>query len=140
MRRLQFLCLLLPLLFVGCEGLKIDTGQSEPCCPGECPTTPRCPDEQQAQPSREVLFFSATWCKPCQEAKPRVEELRKQGMKVTEIDIDKNPELVRKYRIKQVPTFIVLEDGVEIERTSSVLTLVIILVKVLKWLHRIFLS
>jgi len=130
MRRLQFLCLLLPLLFVGCEGLKIDSGQSNPCCPEE-----ECPDEQlQPESTREVLFFTATWCKPCQEAKPRAEELRKQGMKVTEIDIDKNPELARKYRIKQVPTFVVLEDGVEIKRTNSVLTLIIILVKVLKWI------
>ena len=137
MRRLQFLCLLLPLLFVSCDGLKIGSDQPESsCCPKGCPT----PDEQQPIPesTREVLFFSATWCQPCQEAKPRVEELRKQGMKVTEIDIDKNPELVRKYRITQVPTFIVLEDGVEIERTSSVLTLIIIIVKVLKWLRMIF--
>ena len=130
MRRLQFLCLLLPLLFLGCEGLTIDSDQSKPCCPEEeCPT----PDEQP-ESTREVLFFSATWCKPCQEAKSRVEELRKQGVKVTEIDIDKNPELARKYRIQQVPTFIVLEDGAEVKRTSSVLTLIVLLVKVFKWI------
>jgi len=136
MRRLQFLCLLLPLLFIGCEGIKIDTGQSVPFCPEEeCPA----PDEQlQPESTREVLFFSATWCKPCQEAKPKVEELRQQGMKVTEIDIDQYPELAREYRITQVPTFIVLEDGVEIKRTSSVLTLIIILVKVLRWLAVFF--
>ncbi len=135
MRRLQFLCLLLPLLFIGCEGLTIDP---KSCCPEEGSTPSRWLDEQQAQPTREVLFFSATWCKPCQEAKPRIEELRKQGMKVTEIDIDQHPELAQKYRITQVPTFIVLEDGVEIKRTSSVLTLIIILVKILRWLAVVF--
>ncbi len=131
MRRLQFLCLLLPLLFLGCEGISIDP---KSCCPEEVSTPSQSPDEQQAQSTREVLFFSATWCQPCQQAKPRVEELRKQGMKVTEFDIDEHPDLARKYRITQVPTFIVLEDGVEIKRTSSVLTLILILVKVLKWL------
>ena len=126
MRRLQFLCLLLPLFFVGCEGLTIDP---KSCCPEESVTP-----EPVPQSTREVLFFSATWCQPCQGARPQVEELRKQGMKVTEIDIDKNPQLAREYRITQVPTFIVLEDGVEIKRTSSVLTLIMLLVKVFKWI------
>ncbi len=82
-------------------------------------------------PSREILFFTMRGCPPCEAAKPTVRAIRRQGVKVTEIDFHSNPELVRKYGIAQTPTFILLENGVEVERTSSITALILILVKLL---------
>lgn len=81
--------------------------------------------------SREILFFTMKGCPPCEAAQPKVRAIRRQGVKVTEIDFYSNPELVSKYNITQTPTFIVLEDGVEVERTSSITALILILVKLL---------
>ena len=40
---------------------------------------------------------------------------------IYKIDVDKNRDLVEKYGIRSVPTFIFFEDGVEKERKSGVI-------------------
>ncbi len=135
MRRLHFLCLLLPvLLLAGCSGVTIDLPGRAPeaVTPEVVPLKEPVP-EPDPEPTREVLFFTQEGCPPCERAKPRVEELRRQGLKVTEIDVRERPDLVRQYRITQTPTFVILQDGVEIERTGDIVLLITILVKVLAW-------
>ncbi len=96
------------------------------------PVQPVEPVEPPVEKSeREVLFFTSEGCPPCEAAKPKVRAIRRQGVTVTELDYHENPELVRKYGVTHTPTFIVLEDGVEVERTSSISTLVLILVRLL---------
>ena len=128
MKRLFLPVILLAVLCMGCNGITIEL-------PGQPPV-----QEEVVVPipepelTREVLFFTMPGCPPCERAKPRVEEMRKQGLKVTEVDIYEQPELARKYQIMQTPTFIILEDGVEVERTSDIVLLVTILVKILAWI------
>ena len=59
-----------------------------------------------------LLYFTATWCGPCQRVKPIIKEISKgvedSKLKVCMIDIDENSELVEKYDIKSVPTMILL--------------------------------
>ena len=129
----RYLLLLIPavLLITSCGGLKI--GISVDSKPHEQvvqpDAKPPCDPKDDCCPSREVLFFTSKGCPPCKAAQPQVRAIRRQGVKVTEIDYHANPELVRKYNITKTPTFIVLEDGVEVERTSSITTLILILVK-----------
>lgn len=81
-----------------------------------------------------VLAFTADWCQACQRDKTKLAELRRRGVDVVEIDYDTRPELARKYRVRRLPTYIVLEDGKEVERTESIL----MLIKILRFLLRLF--
>jgi thiol-disulfide isomerase/thioredoxin len=118
--------LLVSLLLAGCGGITIDLEQ-----PAEPNPQPQ-PEPKQETPEVEVLAFSAKWCAACRRDKPQIEEMRRQGVKVTVIDADENPELIKKHRVKKLPTYIVLEDGVEIERTGDIILIVTIIAKVLK--------
>ena len=58
--------------------------------------------------------------------------MRRRGVRVTEIDIDEHPELARRHGVTQLPTYVVLEDGVEVRRTGNILLLLKILAALLK--------
>ena len=135
MKRLFLPVLLLAVLCMGCTGITIEL-------PGQTPVAT--PEEEVVvlvpEPTREVLFFIQPGCPPCEQAKLRVEEMREQGLKVTEVDIYEHPDLAHQYQIVQTPTFIILEDGVEVERTSDIVLLVTILVKILAWILPLLLS
>lgn len=73
---------------------------------------------------RHILYFTADWCHPCKKVKPVVEELNRESseVKFQVIDADLEIELVKSFEVRSVPTFIVLEDGVEIKRASGAQT------------------
>lgn len=81
-----------------------------------------------------VLAFTADWCQACQRDKPKLAELRRRGIDVVEIGYDVRPDLVRKYRVRRLPTYIVLQNGEEVERTESIL----LLIKILRFILRLF--
>lgn len=118
------------IFLAGCDGVII----------GPTPTAPepRVIPEPQPEPTPEptpeveVLVFSAKWCGACIRDKPRIEEMRQQGIKVTIIDYDENPEMFRKYGVSQMPTYIVLENGVEVKRTGSIVAVLSIISVILK--------
>ncbi len=132
MKRHFLLVILLTGLCMGCSGIRIELPEQPPIetvMPDPIPVP---------EPTREVLFFTMKGCPPCERAKPRVEEVRAQGLEVTEVWYHENPELFHQYGVTQTPTFIVLEDGVEIERTGDIILLITILVKVLTWILPLF--
>jgi len=128
MRRLSaFLLLLSVFLVAGCDGVAIDLGNQ--------PREPRVTPETDLEPQPdniEVLVFTAKWCSACQRDKPQIETMRRRGVKVTEIDADEHPELLRKYGVRELPTYIVLEDGIEVERTGNILLVLRILSIILR--------
>ena len=67
----------------------------------------------------EVLFFNATWCGPCRQMKPIVAQMRRQGYRLRDVDVDRNRNLAEKYGIRAVPTFVFLENGSEVNRFSG---------------------
>lgn len=73
----------------------------------------------------EVLYFGAKWCKPCGTYKPVVEkacDMRR--LKLTVYDVEENPEPVEKFRIKGVPTVIVMDaERQEVLRLANAQTL-----------------
>jgi thioredoxin 1 len=73
---------------------------------------------------RHILYFTADWCNPCKKVKPIVEELNRESADVRfqMIDADLEIDLVKLYEVRAVPTFIVLEDGLEIKRASGAQT------------------
>lgn len=98
--------------------------------------TPRqeAPDRSRPTPTHQVYAFTADWCQACQQDKPKLADLRRRGVEVVEIDYDARPDLVRKYQVRRLPTYIVLKDGEEVERTESIL----LLIKILRFILRLF--
>ena len=58
-----------------------------------------------------LLDFQATWCGPCRQMRPVVEQLIEQGYPVKEVDVDQSPQLAARYKIEHVPTFIAIDPG-----------------------------
>lgn len=67
---------------------------------------------------KNVYYFTADWCQPCKKIKPIVEELSREQTAVhfQLIDVDDNHDLVKKFGIMSVPTFILFEEGIEKNR------------------------
>jgi len=86
---------------------------------------------QSSEPKVEVLAFTATWCGACRRDHSQLEEICKCGVNVTEVDFDKHPRLVQKYRIHRLPVYVILQDGTETHRTDDIDLLVSMLVKVI---------
>lgn len=70
---------------------------------------------------KTVYYFTADWCQPCKKTRPIVEDLNRSqttaGFQI--IDVDDNPELVKNFEIRAVPTFILFDDGIEKTRTTG---------------------
>ena len=70
-----------------------------------------------------VLYFTAEWCNPCQRTRPIAEELKRDGIiDFVFVDADSEIELLEKFGIKSVPTYILLEDGREVKRMNGAKT------------------
>ena len=61
-------------------------------------------------------YFSATWCGPCKPFKPVMNEVAGEGYMVEFLDVDNNSEMASKYGVRSVPTTIIEENGVEVNR------------------------
>ena len=70
---------------------------------------------------KQLLKFSASWCQPCKALAGNMKYVDFGDVEVKEIDIDENFEEAQKFNIRGVPTLVLLEDDVEIKRTSGVL-------------------
>lgn len=70
-----------------------------------------------------VLYFTAEWCNPCQRTRPVAEQLHSEGIiDFLFIDADSEVEMINKFGIKAVPTYILLEDGKEVKRMNGAKT------------------
>lgn len=71
---------------------------------------------------KTVFYFTADWCQPCKKVKPIVEEMKKEGYQFQMIDADYEQLLVKQFKVNSVPTFILLEDGKELNRITGAKT------------------
>jgi thioredoxin-like negative regulator of GroEL len=71
---------------------------------------------------KTVLYFTADWCQPCKKVKPIIEDMKKEGFEFQMIDADYEQLLVKRFEIKSIPTFILIEDGKEINRITGAKT------------------
>jgi len=71
---------------------------------------------------KNVFYFTADWCGPCKKVRPIVEELIRDGYSFQIIDVDTEKELVQKFEISSVPTFILFKNEKSIKRVSGAQT------------------
>ena len=65
-------------------------------------------------PTPALVDFSAQWCAPCRAIEPVIDGLAAEygeRLAVAKVDIDASPELAAKYRVRSVPTILLIADG-----------------------------
>ena len=65
---------------------------------------------------KTMKYFSATWCGPCKVFKPVMNEISGEGHSVQFIDVDESQDLAVKHSVRSVPTTIIEENGIEVDR------------------------
>ena len=61
-----------------------------------------------------LVDFSATWCGPCKQLEPIVEEIASDydgRLKVVKVDVDKARNTAAKFQVMSVPTLVLFRDG-----------------------------
>ena len=61
-----------------------------------------------------IVDFWAEWCGPCKMIGPIIDEIAKdyEGKAVcAKLDVDNNPEIPTKYRVRNIPTILFFKDG-----------------------------
>jgi len=66
-----------------------------------------------------LLDFSASWCGPCRQVAPIVEQMERQGLPVKKIDVDQQRTLANQFRVTGIPCFVLIVNGQEVQRLSG---------------------
>ncbi|GAA5507119.1 trypsin-like peptidase domain-containing protein [Novipirellula caenicola] len=70
-----------------------------------------------AQAAGAILIdFSSSQCPPCRAMQPVLAQLEQSGVPVRHVDVQSEPDLTRRYGIRQTPTFVVVAGGKEVTR------------------------
>jgi thioredoxin 1 len=67
----------------------------------------------------EIVDFWATWCGPCKMMNPILDEIEQEfsdELVITKYDADVDTDKVKEYNVQSVPTYVILKDGVEVDR------------------------
>ena len=65
---------------------------------------------------KKFLYFSASWCGPCKQLGPIMEELQAEGITVQKIDADSNPEICQSFNIRNITTVVLQANDTEVGR------------------------
>lgn len=71
---------------------------------------------------KHLLYFTAEWCNPCARTRPFAEELVSDGYPIKFIDADSEVDMIKNFNIRSIPTFVLIEDNVEVKRMNGAKT------------------
>lgn len=71
-------------------------------------------------PNCHVIHFTADWCGPCKQMAPTTERLRSEGWDIRAVDASQHPQLAAKLRVQNLPTFVFIRNGHEVDRIVGV--------------------
>jgi len=74
-------------------------------------------------PLPSIVDFTATWCGPCKQLTPIVDELASayQGrVNVGKVDVDQSPGIAARYGIRSVPTILFFKGGEVVDKVIGV--------------------
>lgn len=71
-----------------------------------------------------LVDFWASWCAPCKIIAPTLNEIAdsQNDFLVTKVNVDHNQQLAQRFKIRSIPTMVVLKDGKEVKRIAGVKT------------------
>ena len=73
---------------------------------------------------RILVDFHADWCGPCKTMKPILDQFKEaSNIPLLEINVDTEGEIAAGCGVRGIPCFIVIEDGLEIQRRIGVQSL-----------------
>ena len=64
---------------------------------------------------KRILRFTASWCGPCKSMAMNLETANL-GFPIEVVDIDTHPEVAQEYGIRSVPTLVLLDENIQIDR------------------------
>ncbi len=69
--------------------------------------------------------FGAPWCVTCKADERKVRKLAKRGLRVTYFNVDfpGNERIMRRYRVEQVPCYVLLDGGRVVAKTNRIKTI-----------------
>jgi len=70
-----------------------------------------------------LVDFWATWCGPCRQIAPMIEELASECVgtaKIGKLNIDESPGIAQEYKVYSIPTLVVFKNGQDVQRFVGV--------------------
>ena len=68
-----------------------------------------------------AVKFWAAWCAPCKRMSPIIEKMESEfeSVKFLSIDVDQVPAIAQKYKVRMLPTLLILKNGMEKNRING---------------------
>ena len=64
---------------------------------------------------KRILRFTASWCGPCKSMAMNLETANL-GFPIEVVDIDAYPEVAAEYGIRSVPTLVLMDENIQVDR------------------------
>jgi thioredoxin 1 len=64
---------------------------------------------------KRILRFTASWCGPCKSMAMNLETANL-GFPIEVVDIDTHPDVAAEYGIRSVPTLVLMDENIQVDR------------------------